>query len=558
MPGKTDAKIAEARQRLAEKPDDARLHAALATLLKGKGDVEGAKRHFQIATALDPTLSGAAVELGNILLRECDITGALASFGLAQVYRPDEALRLRMALMVPPIVESRAHITLLASRVKRALAAFAAKPPAIADPSRDAAALFYLAYYGLFDREFYEQLADIHLKACPALAQAAPHVAAGRARQAEPRIKVGFVSRFFFDHSIGRLNRGLIANLDRERFHVTVALVPYIADAVTKSIAGSADRALSLPLDLDRARAALAREELDVIVYPEIGMDSFTYCLAFARLAPVQCASWGHPVTTGIPNVDYFVSGADMEIEGADAHYRETLVRLDTFTSYYHRPETSTTPKTRADFGLADDAHYYVVAQYLFKVHPEFDRIMASILEGDPKGRILMVEGSVPKWSRLLQARFNKTIPAVSDRIRFLPRQPQKDFFQLLGCVDVSLDIPYFNGGNTTIEALMMGTPVVTLPVPLARGRLCAAIQRHIGVTDTIAATADEYVKTALRLGTDRAYREEVSARILAAAPLLFENAAAVSEWERFFVEACAGKGIHAPGVGEGRQARMR
>ena len=320
---KLAGQIDEAKKALKESPNNARLHARLAGLQKNAGDVEAAKRHCQLAIAIDPTQVGAAIDLGNILIRECDYTGALAAFGLAQVYRPDEALRLRMGVMVPPITESRDQIALIAARVKRALAALAKTNLSIADPSRDAAALFYFAYYGVMDRAFYEQLADIHLGACPSLAQAAPHVANPGPRQARGdknpggkeggRTKVGFVSRFFFDHSIGRLNRGLIAKLDREVFHVTVAVLPYVSDAVTKEIAESADRAIRVPLNLDEARQVLAREEFDVIVYPEIGMDSFTYCLAFARLAPVQCATWGHPVTTGIPNMDYFVSGDSLK-----------------------------------------------------------------------------------------------------------------------------------------------------------------------------------------------------------------------------------------------------
>jgi len=547
--GKLAEPIAAARKAIKASPNDARAHAQLAGHLKSAGDFEGAKRHCQLAVAIDPTQVGAAIDLGNILIRECDYTGALAAFGLAQIYYPDEGLRVRMAMMVPPITESRAQISLIVARLKRALNALTKTRLAISDPSRDAAALFYLAYYGVMDRTFYEQLANIHLKACPSLAQTAPHVAnpmvqQNRGGKMGGRIKVGFVSRFLFDHSIGRLNRGLIAQLNRDIFHVTVAVLPYVTDAVTKEIVESADRAIRVPLKLDEARKVLSREELDVIVYPEIGMDSFTYCLAFARLASVQCATWGHPVTTGIPNMDYFVSSADMEVEGADAHYHETLVRLKTFTSYYVRPERAETPKGRADFGLDRDAHYYLVAQYLFKVHPDFDKILARILRGDSKGRVLMVEGSVPRWSRLLLARFKKTIPDVVKRIQFISRQNQKDFFDLMAHVEVSLDIPQFNGGNTTIEALMVGTPVVTMPVQLARGRLCAAIHAHIGVNDCVTGSVDEYVDVAIRLGTKPSYRKKVSKKILENNYKLFNNAAAIKEWERFFLEACAAKGI--------------
>ena len=61
--------------------------------------------------------------------------------------------------------------------------------------------------------------------------------------------------------------------------------------------------------------------------YADLGMDIRTYFLAFARLAPVQCVTWGHPDTTGIPNMDYFISSDLIEADGAEKHYSETLYK---------------------------------------------------------------------------------------------------------------------------------------------------------------------------------------------------------------------------------------
>ena len=373
------------------------------------------------------------------------------------------------------------------------------------------------------------------------------HCVHPRRRDEEPRIKVAFVSAFLFNHSIGRLNRGVIANLNRDLFHVTVANVPHIADKESKQIADSADQVMNLPLVLDKARQALADQEFDVIVYPEIGMDIFTYSLAFARLAPIQCTTFGHPVTTGIPNMNYFVSWTEIESKNSDDQYSETLFRLDTLISYYHKPEIDEHPKKRSDFGLEEDLHYYIVAQYLFKVHPDFDGILKQILERDPKGVILLVHGSRPLWSRFLMRRFKRGMPEMADRIRFIKQQSQKDFLALLATVDVSLDIPQFNGGNTTIEALSVGTPVVTLPTELARGRVCSAIYKHIGVKDLIAESPEQYVDLATRLATTASFRKKIVKKIEKNKDRLFENQKAISEWQRFFLEACETHGISVP-----------
>jgi predicted O-linked N-acetylglucosamine transferase (SPINDLY family) len=73
---------------------------------------------------------------------------------------------------------------------------------------------------------------------------------------------------------------------------------------------GEADRVVTLSKNIFNAQRIIAREEMDLLFYTDIGMDPETYFLSFARLAPVQCVTWGHPDTTGVPNVDYFLSSA--------------------------------------------------------------------------------------------------------------------------------------------------------------------------------------------------------------------------------------------------------
>ncbi len=110
----------------------------------------------------------------------------------------------------------------------------------------------------------------------------------------------------------------------------------------------------------------------------------------------------------------------------------------------------------------------------------------------------------------------------------------------LLSVVDVILDPPTWSGGNTTFEALSFGTPIVTLPGEFMRGRVTYACYKQMGFMDCVATTKGEYVKLAVRLGTNPRYRARIKAKILAANDVLYENVAAVRDMERFFVEAVA------------------
>lgn len=105
-------------------------------------------------------------------------------------------------------------------------------------------------------------------------------------------------------------------------------------------------------------------------------MSTDTYYLAHARLAPVQCVSWGHPDTTGIDTLDYFISSSTIEPINAYEFYSEHLINLSRLPCYYELPDYNSILMTRSDFGLPNAARLYGCPQSLFKIHPEFDRII--------------------------------------------------------------------------------------------------------------------------------------------------------------------------------------
>ena len=269
-------------------------------------------------------------------------------------------------------------------------------------------------------------------------------------------------------------------------------------------------------------------------------MAPLTYFLAFARLAPVQCVSWGHPVTTGIPAIDYFISAKSIEPAVAQTHYSERLILFDPLPSYYFRPRHSPTPLTRGEFGFPDDARLYLCPQSLFKLHPDFDVVLATLLRRDPKGRLLLLSGIHKHWDRLLGARIAKAFPDIADRVIFVPRIPQEQFFRLLLMADVILDPPFFGGGNTSYEAFAMGLPIVTWPGEFMRGRVTEGCYRQMGFTELVADGPDSYVEIALRLANEREWREQMKAEIASRSHALYEDENVVAELEDFLCAAVA------------------
>lgn len=535
--GEEEAAIAAFRTGLAIDPAHADVHFGLARIFERRGQTKPALDHYNAAALYRRDWAEPHLYKGALLEGRGDVETARQAYDRALALGAPPGFRLRRDLQVPAIaISAEAYAAARETYVER-LARLIEDPPTIVDPIREAGGnRFFLAYHGLDDRPLQEGLARLFREACPALSWTAPHCRERRPLKSPRRL--AFASRFFHDHSIGRLMVGLLEHLAR-RDDCEVILFHSAAprdDDLRYEIEQLTDKVVVLPAGLDRAREAIAREEPNVLFYPDIGMDPVTYFLAFARLAPVQCATWGHPVTTGLPTIDYYLSCDAAEPEGAEAHYTERLVRLGGLPFSYHRPPPPEPPKTRADFNLGEGETIYFLAQNLFKVHPDMDEPLAEILRRDPNGIILMLEGQDRSWGEAIRDRLRHRLGDDEERVVFLPRQNHEDYMRLLALSDVSLDSFPFSGGNTTYQALAMGTPVVTLPGDYLRGRLSLAIYRRLKMTDCVARNASDYARIAVRLGTDTAFREKIGGRIEAGSDEIFDDPVFLAEAEEFLL----------------------
>ena len=399
---------------------------------------------------------------------------------------------------------------------------------------------FLAAYQGLGNAPGQRLIADFYRRNCPALDFQAPHIGAGR--ETGGLIRVGFVSTNFYNHTIGKLYRGIIAGLDRARFQVITFSTYPPDDEISRFIERHSDRFEILPEQLAPARRILAAAALDILFYPDIGMAPLTYFLAFARLAPMQCAGWGHPVTTGIDSIDYFISSTDLEPPDPDLaarQYSETLFRGCLLPSYLHPPETSTV-NVGPDLAFAAGRTIYICPQSLFKIHPDFDDLLARILEGDEQAVFVFIEGQIG-WSQILRARWGSLSARLADRVHFVPRQDQNGFRALIETSHVVLDTVHFSGGLSSAEILTLGKPIVTWPsASLACGRVTHAYYRQMGVTECTAKDLDDYVRIALRLGTDAGWRRQVESKIKENSDKLFRREDALEELAGFLENAHA------------------
>jgi len=357
-------------------------------------------------------------------------------------------------------------------------------------------------------------------------------------------IRLGIVSGFFRQHSNWKIPiKGWLQNLDRDRFHVSGYYTSGERDGETDAAATSCDHFVQGPRSLDGWRRTILDDAPHVLIFPEIGMDKVSAQLAAQRLAAVQCCSWGHPLTSGFPTIDYFISSDLMEPADAADHYCEQLVRLPNLSIYYEPAEVPRTGIDRAQLGLRASAAVYWCCQSLPKYLPQFDAVFARIAAEVPDCQFAFIEfGGGRAVTEMFRARLERAFEAVGlnagDHCAFLPRLAPDRFVAALGQCDVVLDSIGWSGCNSILESLVHNLPIVTFAGEMMRGRHTAAILDMMEISETTARTIDEYVSIAGLLGRTSAKRAELSSEIANKKHRVYRDRTCIAALEAFLDRA--------------------
>lgn len=349
----------------------------------------------------------------------------------------------------------------------------------------------------------------------------------------EGRAHIGFLVTGGRETLFLKSMRGVLERLDPELAELVIIGHRGAGSRLIQEALGHAVRMLFVPEELEKAAEVIGREDFDVLYYWEVGSDAANYFLPFFRLAPLQCASWGTPATSGIPAMEFYLSSDLVEPKEAEEHYSEELLRANTLPAWRLPAKLPEGARRRSEFGFSSHDHVYVCPHRLATIHPDFDRVLGSLLARDRQGVLALTEDEGGYAALRLRSRFHRTLPAVADRIVFFPRLVRGDHLALVAAADVLLDPIYCGDVNATYDALSLGKPMVTMPTGSQRGRHTLGCYRKMNVDDCIAADAPAYVERALALGTDADLRRHVADRIRESSPALFRDDGAVREYER-------------------------
>jgi predicted O-linked N-acetylglucosamine transferase (SPINDLY family) len=524
--------VAAYHRALELRPEFAEMYNNLGAVLEKVGRFDEAADCSRRALAIKPHLAEATTNLGMLLAEQGKVAEARECYRQALEVQPENPIwKLSLLSLCPNVFHSNEEIDDYRQRLLAELEAFDTGTIGHDFPNQATSGCmpsFNLQYQGRDDRQIRAAYARL-FQDC--FAREAPQASTGPA-------KIGFVVTNRHERAFVKSMGAVLERMNPKRFELVVFCVDRGVNALRAAIRGEHIRFVSLPGPLDRCAATIREERLDVLYYWEIGTDFTNYFLPYYRLAPVQCTSWGIQVTSGVPQVDYYLSSALLEPANTAQQYSEQLVLANTLLTFQHRVAVSSSPKSRKDFGLPGDRHVYLCVQQLRKFHPDFDALLAAILRREPQGIVVTAEDRHGDFlGAQLRQRFAATMPDVAGRVVFLPSQHPDDYLSLVATADVLLDPLHYGGVNSSYDGFSLGQPIVTLPAGCQRGRYTLACYEKMGIADCIAADAEHYVDIAVRLGTDPTFRATVVEKIQRASPLLFDDLAAVREHERIFAE---------------------
>jgi protein O-GlcNAc transferase len=396
---------------------------------------------------------------------------------------------------------------------------------------------FWLAYQGQNDHDLQALYGGLVTRIVARNHQ--PTLLAFPPAASEP-VRVGIVSAFFYQHSNWKIPiKGWLSQLDRSRFKIFGYYLGSPHDTETETAAGLCDRFVEQRNDIDGWRREILADAPHVLIYPGLLMEKTSIRLAAQRLAPVQVNSWGHPETSGMDTIDYFLSSDLMEPADAQTHYTEKLVRLPNLSIYYEPLDVEPVAVSRDEFGLRKDAAIFWCGQSLFKYLPQFDDVFARIAKAAPHSQFAFLSHFVsPRVTEQFCERLERAFAAqglrAADHCVFLARLNQSKFVAAMGLCDIFLDSLGWSGCNSTLESLPHNLPIVTLPGALMRGRHSAAILGMLGMTDTVAASVDDYISIAVRLANSLEDRQALSRRIAAGKERLYRDRSVITLLEDF------------------------
>ena len=455
--GQLDEASAAYRRALALRPDWPEIHNNLGNALKDRGQLDEAIAAHRSALQLRPDSAAAYNNLGNALKDQGELDGALAAYRRAIEIKPDHAGahgNLVYALLFHPGATGRT----------------------IAEAHQ------------VWNRQFGDPLQQ----------SVRPH---GNDRNPERRLRIGYVSPDFRDHVVGRNLLPLWERHDPRSFEILCYSGVVRPDKLTDEFRRHSRLWRGTVGVGDEALAGMIREDgVDILVDLTQHMAGNRLPMFARQPAPIQVSFAGYPGSTGLEAIEYRISDRCLEAGSADKEIgrKEQIHLIDSFWCYDPRGDEvevhglPALESGRISFGCLNN---------FCKVNERVLALWARVLGRVKGSRLVMRSPGGSHRQRTLEALEREGIDA--RRVEFVPSRPQREYLEQYHQLDIVLDTAPYNGHTTSLDALWMGVPVVSLAgeTPVSRGGLSQLT--NLGLPDLVTHSESEFVTIAESLAND-------------------------------------------------------
>lgn len=322
-------------------------------------------------------------------------------------------------------------------------------------------------------------------------------------REPQRTLRVGLLSAdFHHQHPVNIFMQPVLARLDPQQVQITVYFTGVSYDEQTRLAKSRVAQWVECTTLNDRQLAArIEADGIDILLDLAGHTSQNRMALMSQRAAPVQATFLGYPGSTGVPNIDWILADATVAPEGADHLFSERVYRLP-HTVFCFSPEVDYPYPSRQ---ASDRPLTFGSFNNTPKLTPHTVALWSRVLQSVPGSRLVLKAPSFKDAGaiEIFKRRFsNEGITA--DRLDFRGPVGLSDMMAEYADIDIALDPVPYNGGTTSLQAMWMGVPVLTLAGHSFVSRMGASFMSAAGMSEWIATSDDDYVAIAVRMAADR------------------------------------------------------
>jgi protein O-GlcNAc transferase len=545
------------------KPQSSVALGALAAAQFDQGRLADAIESYRQGVSLPGPSAQMLAAYGNVL-----VSSGLNEEAIEQLQRAlrldDKNLNLRWAIVVArlkSIYSSKSEIAASRSAFAKSLEEIAAwyeGTDGVFEPFNAVGVIqpFFIAYQPFNNRDLLARygalcatwMATLPIEASDPAARASVETAAPAGRR---KLRIGIVSAHISDSSVwNAITKGWVYQIDQTKFEIHLLQLSRTGDEETENARRRVAYFDDKPTSVSAWAQTILGKELDVLIYPEIGMDPLTLQLASLRLAPVQAATWGHPETTGLPTMDLYISADALEPPHAADNYSERLLRLPNLGVYVEPLTPAILKPDLRSLKLPSNQPLLLCPGAPFKYSPLYDEVWVEIAKRLQKrffkrssgGRLVFFGSRSATMDRLLanrlRAAFERAELEFDAHVSIIPNLDRPRFFGLMRQSALMLDTVGFSGFNTALQAIECDLPVLAFEGEFMRGRLASAIMRRLELPELVATTTADFIDKAVALAGDAGRRQRIREEIFERRKVLFHDMAPVRALESYLTDA--------------------